>query len=135
MNPFVGELVLRALRPDELLNPAVQIYDVRQMFGFVSREQVRSITVPAGSLTDFASVPAIVRGLIDDDDPHLLMPSVVHDFLYARRGRLSARAPLSRLQCDRILREGMRGLGAPAWKQFAVYWAVRVGGRRHWGGG
>jgi len=83
-------------------------------------EQLGCIRVPAGFLTDFASIP---RGLWN------LMPptgeygkaAVIHDYLY--RCTL-----LDRKVCDQILMEAMQVLGVSWFTRQMIYRAVRLFG-------
>jgi hypothetical protein len=87
------------------------------------------IQVPAGFVTDFASVPWGFWNL----EPPLgdgARAAVVHDYLYATRG-LEGR--YSRAQADGIFREALKALGVPAWKRGLLWAAVRVGGAGGWG--
>ncbi len=110
----------------------VQHYDLLESFGFVSAKH-GPIVVPPGFLSDFGSVPRIAQAVIDDDDPHLLFASIIHDWLYARFGVVDGlRQSLTRVEADGVLAEAMRASGAPKWKVVLVHAAVRIGGRRHW---
>lgn len=91
------------------------------------------VVIPAGFETDWASIPALVRAYLDGDDPRILIPSLVHDFLYARRGWWDAFKPfLTRQECDDVLRRLMIDCGASALRARVVYLAVRAGGASHW---
>jgi hypothetical protein len=93
------------------------------------------VEIPAGFLTDGASVPRVVWSLLSDTDPDILYPSYLHDLLYSLRGALGPvgrRVLFSREQCDQVLREMMLAVGAPGWKAEAVYRAVRLGGGFAW---
>lgn len=93
------------------------------------------LVIPAGFITDFASVPRLFQNVVENDDPDILKPSVIHDFLYSRHGLAwLGVAPFTRAQCDAILRAGMAARGAPAWRQWAVWSAVRIGGWAPWDG-
>ena len=88
------------------------------------------IEVPAGFVTDFASVP---WGLWNIEPPlgdDAAKPAVVHDYLYATRG-LGGR--YSRAEADAIFREALKVRGVPLWKRTLLWLAVRVGGARSWG--
>ena len=87
------------------------------------------IAVPAGFVTDFASVP---WGFWNLEPPlgDAGKAAVVHDYLYATRG-LAGR--YSRAQADGIFRQALTALGVPAWKRLLLWAAVRVGGRSGWG--
>lgn len=90
------------------------------------------ITIPDGFVCDLASVPAAVKGYIDDDSPQILKPAVIHDYLYSLRGQLPDGRLLSRQECDEVLREGMLVRGARRGQAAVVYVAVRAFGGAHW---
>ena len=82
------------------------------------------ITVPAEFVTDFASVPPVIRWLFPKSgkyDP----AAVVHDWLYFKKER-------SRAECDGIFCEAMKVLGvAPATHQL-MYYSLRAFGWIAW---
>lgn len=100
-----------------------------------------AITVPAGALTDLASIPRFAWSLGFPPDGAWAKAAVVHDFLYKTRGACTLNgavwrtreAPYVRAEADRILREAMGVLGVPAWQRFVIWAAVRFGGARGWG--
>src|SRR2546421_2806099 len=53
-------------------------------FQYVS-PQWGPIYIPKGFYTDFASVPASLHSIIDDDSPIILFPSAPHDCLFTKR--------------------------------------------------
>lgn len=120
---------------------AVQILDgerqgrvtARLLRGFSYRPSAaaegEAIEVPAGFVTDFASVP---RGFWNLEPPlgDAGKAAVIHDYLYATQG-LAGR--YSRAQADGIFREALGALGVPAWKRTLLWAAVRVGGAGGWG--
>lgn len=78
------------------------------------------ITVPAGFITDFASVPRIpvlftLFGAIASE------AAVVHDWLY-RTGMLG------RKTADKVLKEAVLVSGYPKWQAWGLYLGVRIGG-------
>jgi len=84
-----------------------------------------AVIVPRGFLTDFASVPGILRGILDHDN--LVAPAaLIHDFLYSS-------GIVSRAQADEIFRAALicNGVSKPvAW----AYWVgVRAGGWTKYG--
>lgn len=91
----------------------------------MGREDEVKIVVPVGTTTDFASIPRLLRWLLDPADPQYLRAAVVHDLLYERRG-------VARVVADAILVDGMRALGCPCWKRALVYAGVRLGGWWAW---
>lgn len=80
-------------------------------------------------VTDLASIPRPVSGLLPPDGPWA-KGAVIHDYLYVTRG-LGGR--YTRQQADAILAEAMVVLGVPAWKRAVIWSAVRIGGGRGWG--
>jgi hypothetical protein len=99
-----------------------------------------TITVPAGALTDLASIPRLAGILLPPDGPWA-KAAVVHDWLYVTRGScflgaLGGRTrakPYTRAEADKILKEAMEVVGVPAWKRAVIYGSVRVGGAGGWG--
>lgn len=87
------------------------------------------VAVPAGFVTDFASVP---WGFWNLEPPlgDAGKAAVVHDYLYATKG-LGGRC--SRAQADAIFREALADLGVSLWKRDLLWAAVRVGGAGGWG--
>ena len=118
--------------------------DVRQVGGdrwmtlrsfsfYVTHDRKELITVPAGFITDFASVPAVVRWLIPKSGKHN-QAAVLHDFLYQNlknqwAGWVGKR--YTRKECDGHFLEGMRILGVNWVKRYTMYRAVRRFGGIH----
>lgn len=99
-----------------------------------------TITVPAGMVTDLASIPRPLRAILAPDGPYA-QAALVHDFLYATGGtcvwklRLpscSRKTPYSRAEADDILDQAMADLGVATWQRWAVWSGVRVGGASGW---
>lgn len=89
-------------------------------FIYDSEHLDRSIIIPAGFVTDFASVPRIpVAYLLFGGTT--TKPAVVHDFLYR-----SCSAP--RADADAVFAEAARVAGAPAWRIYSMQAAVRMFG-------
>lgn len=83
-----------------------------------------SIVVPAGFVTDFASIPFRFRGAIERDSESKF-PAVVHDYLYWEQS-------CTRDQADRLFRAALieHGVGDPALTTY--YQAVHRGGNGAW---
>jgi hypothetical protein len=82
------------------------------------------IVVPAGFVTDFASVPRIpIAFWLVGDTAHAA--AVVHDYLYAT-------GIFPKAVADDVLYEAMVTSGMPAWRCHLIYWGVRLGGRHAW---
>lgn len=84
------------------------------------------ITVPAGFVTDFASVPRLPFAYLLAGATSV-KPSVVHDFLYRSRPHECTRA-----QADAVLREGSLAIGEPSWRCWMMWFSVRMFGSAAW---
>jgi len=91
----------------------------------------REITVPAGMLTDLASVPRIARWLVDRVGPHL-EAAIVHDFLYIAWqdvvGGRGAREEDRRF-ADELMRVAMESAKVGATSRSVIHRAVKSFGR------
>ncbi len=97
-------------------------------------DNVGMVLVAPGFETDWASVPPMCRAYLDDDDPRILVPSLIHDWLYAASGEVTLLAQkLTREECDDVLRRLMIHCGSSRARALTVYLAVRIGGASHWG--
>lgn len=82
------------------------------------------ITVPAGFLTDFGSIPQIFQNIVSS----IGKPTkafVLHDWLYHTQ-------QFSRERSDQILFEAMGLLGVSELEKLTIYEAVRLGGWFPW---
>lgn len=84
----------------------------------------RTITVPAGFVTDFASVPWYARWLISVLGKHSI-PAIVHDYLYWEQR-------CTREQADAILKEAMAEYKSSSFDIEAVFYAVKYGAQGAW---
>ncbi len=89
------------------------------------------IDVPAGFITDMASIPRFFRRVIPVNGRHRY-PAIVHDWIYANHGGEGPVSAIPRDLADAVFSEGMGVVGVPAWKRRAMYAAVRTGGGRYW---
>lgn len=85
-----------------------------------------TITVPAGFVTDFASVPRIPM-IFDWLGDRGNLAATVHDFLYTAPHPLGSRA-----LADAVLHEALLVQGVGADEAEAIYLGVRVGGAAHY---
>lgn len=88
-------------------------------------QPARSIVVPAGFRTDFASIPRPMQGVLDavnDVSPG----SVVHDFLY------TSLMFEDRATADRIFYDALRANGVGWMRARAMWLGVRIGGGGAW---
>jgi hypothetical protein len=98
-------------------------WTVLKPFSYVSAKTGLHIIVPIGFSTDFASIPRVMWRVIFPTDDIIAKAAVIHDFLYR-----TPTFPISRLEADNILIEGMELLGAGLFKRRLVHAGVRVGG-------
>ncbi|EJC5177426.1 DUF1353 domain-containing protein [Salmonella enterica] len=81
--------------------------------------------VPAGFVTDLASVPRIFWTILPPDGKYA-KAAIIHDYLYDNALR-------TKKEADLIFLDGMTVLGVPKWKRTVMYWAVRLFGRGMYG--
>lgn len=96
----------------------------------VGKNLTESIIMPKGRVTDFASVPALLHWLLPPTDKHLMKPSLIHDVLYSEEliTNKNTGAYFTRKESDIEMFKMMMILGAPRWKLFSVYTALRLFG-------
>lgn len=126
MSRFLTEPAVRILLPERLhaLDLVGAQFEVTEDLTYQS-DLFGPRTIPAGFISDLASIPRFALGYLNSDDPRISAISMVHDWEYTRKA-------LTRLQCDQLLREGMIALGARPTMAAVVYAAVRLGGGSHW---
>ncbi|EOG5721796.1 DUF1353 domain-containing protein, partial [Salmonella enterica] len=78
------------------------------------------ISVPAGFITDLATIPRIFWTILPPDGKYA-KAAIIHDYLYDNALR-------TKKEADLIFLDGMTVLGVPKWKRTVMYWAVRVFG-------
>ncbi|ECW0107059.1 DUF1353 domain-containing protein [Salmonella enterica] len=99
---------------------------VHEPFAFyLSDDNSDVIEVPAGFVTDLATVPRIFWILLPPDGKYA-KAAIIHDYLYDNALR-------TKQEADRIFLDGMTVLGVPKWKRTVMYWAVRLFGRGRYG--
>jgi len=79
-----------------------------------------SIKVPAGFVTDFASVPQFLWWILPPFGKYT-KPAVLHDYLYRK-------TKFNREICDGIFLEAMEVMNVPVWQRLLLYLGVRIGG-------
>jgi len=84
------------------------------------------VTIPRGFVTDFASVPRVIWPLLPKWGKYGL-PSVLHDFLYARGG-----TELDRKLADDAMLEAMEDMKESNLRAIIVHRALRRFGGRAW---
>jgi hypothetical protein len=88
-------------------------------FGYESRSG-RVFTVPAGFLTDFASVPRLFWPILPLSDAVYDKAAVIHDYAVRNRRELG----ISLLECHQVFREALLCAGTGRWKARVMYGAV-----------
>jgi hypothetical protein len=119
MSHFVTDLDVRKYTHDAsadgrgtwaLLAPLVYSSDILR----------RMVTVPAGFITDFASVPRLpVAFLLAGNCGHAA--AVLHDWAYTSHF-------ITRSRADAMFREALIAGGEPAWRAWFMWAGVRIGG-------
>ena len=99
---------------------------VIQPFGYVDDRLGRTIWVPAGYVTDFASIPRVGRWLIPPFGRHAIA-AVVHDWLY------SVGEPGRRGEADDIFRDALEELGVDIARRNIMHGAVTTFGAGGYG--
>lgn len=124
MSRFLTPLDMRLMR-DVAGKPITnrdgrQLYELLANLAYLSDVADRIITVRAGFVTDLASVPRypLIYDAVGDIAQD---PAVVHDYLYST-------GATSREMADEVFLEAMSITGVPAWRRYAMYWAVRMFG-------
>lgn len=84
----------------------------------------RTVVIPQGFVTDFASVPLAAQSVLPQLGPHA-MAAVLHDFLYWDQS-------CTREQADLLFYEAMTEYGVTNWRRSIAYWAVRLRGGGAW---
>jgi hypothetical protein len=112
---FVTSLDVRAYRPDEwvLLAP----------LEWVSKDA--HVVVPRGFITDLASVPRPLRGVLNVNGASRA-PAVLHDFCYC------SQVMATRKEADLLFLQALTACGVSSLAARAYYAGVRVGGWRYW---
>jgi hypothetical protein len=130
---FLGPLDLRAFTPADVRarKSDVQLYRLLADIACVV-PGIGTITVPAGFVTDFASIPRIAWTWLSPEDPVVLFPSIIHDYLYDIAGEVSPDRVLTRAECDEVLRAAMLTCNARSSQAWVVYQVVRLCGGSHW---
>lgn len=122
MSRFITSL--RVQEVDDISHDGRGTWKLLDALVYQSDVLARMVTVPAGFVTDFASVPRIpVAFLLVGDTAH--QAAVVHDWLYTSH-------ELSRAQADAVLREAATLAGVPAWRAWLMWAGVRLGGFGPW---
>ncbi len=103
-------------------------WKLHESFNFYLEGDVHKIiVVPKGYVTDFASVPKILR-IFAKNSELFNKASILHDFLY------DGTTGYSRENCDEFYRDGMRVFGMSDFRSNIFYKMCRLFGKSKWGG-
>lgn len=111
MQRFIGRCVTEGVAPYR--------WRLVEDFGYESKAG-RIITVPAGFVTDFASVPRIFWPILPLSDAVYDKAAVLHDYTVRNRRLLA----LSLMDCHRLFREVLRFSGTGRLKTAVMFGAV-----------
>lgn len=89
-----------------------------------SAEDGSVITIPAGFVTDFASVPRLFWSIFPQWHPKWGKAAILHDYLYET-------CLYSKEKADLLFLHDLKEAGLSKWKAYLMYWAVRFFGRRN----
>lgn len=90
------------------------------------------IEVPAGFMSDGASVPDALWNLISDTAPYILFAGYGHDFIFSLNGILPSGIVLDRGQCNQCIGYWMGVLGADVARIDAVEIGLAIGSKKYW---
>lgn len=128
-NSFATPLIVSPL-PDgrrwKLFHPFT--YKLNSAFGKID------VTVPAGFVTDFASIPWVFWSWLPSWGKYG-KAAVVHDYLYQKHGVGASKSIIlifNRKQVDGVFLAAMLESGTKPWKARMMFVAVRLFGRRSW---
>lgn len=87
---------------------------------YLSDDNSDVIEVPAGFVTDLATIPRIFWTILPPDGKYA-KAAIIHDWMYDNALR-------TKKEADLIFLDGMTVLGVLKWKRTIMYWAVRLYG-------
>ena len=87
-------------------------------------QQAHTVRVPAGFVTDFASIPRVFWSLLPPDGAYTY-PAIIHDYLYWEQ-------PSSRREADLVFRYAMEDFNVAPVAISAIYNGVALGGSGAW---
>lgn len=115
---FLNDLDVRVVDKEDHPAGKTGYFKVLNDFTFEGSEHI--ITVPAGTLIDFASIPRLLRWLFNRFGPSR-KAAAVHDYLYQIQFG-------SRSICDEIFREALEARGVSKITRSVYKLGVRAGG-------
>ena len=91
----------------------------------------RAWVIPAGTKTDWGSVPDVVDWIIPANSTQADPAYLLHDFHYACH-RAGFEAVRSRQDADQILYDALLVCGVARWRARLIFYGVRIGGSVAW---
>lgn len=110
---FLTKLIITDHKPNEWRLVDSLIY-------YTSTKFCRTVAVPRGFITDLASIPFVLRPLLNPNGESR-KAAVIHDWLYCSR-------LYPRMEADAIFREALLFCGVSAPVAWAMWAGVRTGG-------
>lgn len=104
-------------------------FTLTESFEFLSETTESIIRVPAGFVTDFASIPRALWSVLPPAGRYG-KAAVIHDWLYQTRN--AGTRYVTRGEADRTLREGMEVLQVGRAARWTIYAGIRAGGWVTW---
>lgn len=99
-------------------------WQLLSLLAYVSDVADTTFVVPAGFITDFASVPRVpIAFLLAGDTAH--EAAVIHDWIYTTH-------EVDRQMADAVFREACLVDDVPWWRAWLMWSAVRIGGSSPW---
>lgn len=89
-------------------------------------------TIPKGFLSDGASIPFFLWGLISDTAPYILFAAYGHDFLFSVRGILPNGKKLGLRQANRCIVFWMKACSSALWRAAGVAFGLALGSWVYW---
>lgn len=110
--------------------PTVSFTDHRHVMVFNELEYEDEISgtkivVPAGFVSDLASIPPSLRSYFEQGGQSYQYPAIIHDWLYWSQ-------TTTREEADRIFDSAMKDCGVGSVKRQALWAGVRAGGEAAW---
>lgn len=122
MPKFITELDIRDIDGTQWKVLAPLIYETESdVFG---QDASTQLCVPAGFITDFASIPRVFWRILPPTGKYN-KAAVVHDYLYSTQ-------MVTQKLADLIFYEAMGVLDVPKWKRATMYRALRMFGWVAW---
>lgn len=91
----------------------------------------RGWTIPAGTITDFGSVPEVVDWIIPSIETIADPAYIFHDYLYSEH-RAGLDRCKDRNEADHLLYEALLICGVAKWRARLIWAGVRMGGSVAW---